>query len=97
MRSVLPSGYQAITKDDCIGSGECANNCQFEAIEMITMTDTDRARVGRNLKSDETLIQHRIHNLDKSGDIGSVDIVAGGTVLLRCLKGRLMDAFHDHF
>jgi ferredoxin len=44
MRSVLPSGYRAITKDDCIGCGECAKNCQFEAIEMITKTDNGKKK-----------------------------------------------------
>ena len=39
MKSVLPSGYRAITKENCTGCGECSKNCQFEAIEMITKTD----------------------------------------------------------
>ena len=44
MRSVLPSGYRAITKEDCTGCGECANNCQFEAIEIITVTDNGKKK-----------------------------------------------------
>jgi len=44
MRSVLPSGYRAITGEDCTGCGECADHCQFEAIEMITKTDNGKKK-----------------------------------------------------
>ena len=27
MKSILPSGYIAVTKEDCIGCGECSKNC----------------------------------------------------------------------
>jgi ferredoxin len=44
MKSVLPSGYRAITKENCTGCGECSKNCQFEAIEMITKTDNGKKK-----------------------------------------------------
>ena len=37
MRVVLPSGYRAVIGDDCVGCGECAKHCQFDAIEIISI------------------------------------------------------------
>ena len=47
MKMVLPSGYLAVTKEDCIGCGECSKNCQFEAIEMITKPDNGKKQIAK--------------------------------------------------
>jgi len=36
MKALAPSGYLAVIDDDCIGCGECAKYCQFDAIEKIS-------------------------------------------------------------
>ena len=37
MKIVLPSGYRAVIGEDCVGCGECAKYCQFDAIEIISI------------------------------------------------------------
>jgi ferredoxin len=44
MKTVLPSGYSAITGENCTGCGECSKYCQFEAIEMISFLDNGKER-----------------------------------------------------
>lgn len=39
MKGLLPSGYRAVIEDECVGCGEGARNCQFEAIEIISVSD----------------------------------------------------------
>lgn len=39
MKAVLPSGYRSVIGDDCIGCGECAEYCPFDAIEMIPVSE----------------------------------------------------------
>lgn len=36
MNVLLPSGYLAVIGEDCVGCGECAEFCQFDAMEMIS-------------------------------------------------------------
>jgi len=38
MKGVLPSGYRAVMGEDCIGCCECAKHCQFDAIEIISIS-----------------------------------------------------------
>ena len=38
MKTVLPSGYRAVIGEDCVGCGECAKYCQFDAIEIISIS-----------------------------------------------------------
>jgi formate hydrogenlyase subunit 6/NADH:ubiquinone oxidoreductase subunit I len=47
MNSVLPSGYIAVSKDDCTGCGECAKNCQFDAIEMVARADNGKKKLAK--------------------------------------------------
>jgi formate hydrogenlyase subunit 6/NADH:ubiquinone oxidoreductase subunit I len=44
LRVVLPSGYKPILGEDCIGCGECAKYCQFDAIEMIPFTENGKEK-----------------------------------------------------
>ena len=44
MKTVLPSGYRAIIGEDCIGCGECAKHCQFDAIEIISFSDNGKEK-----------------------------------------------------
>ena len=44
MKGLLPSGYCAIIGEDCIGCGECAKYCQFDAIEMISFSDNGKEK-----------------------------------------------------
>lgn len=44
MKVLLPSGYRAIIREDCIGCGECAKYCQFDAIEMISFSDNGKEK-----------------------------------------------------
>jgi ferredoxin len=38
MKMLLPSGYRSIIGEDCVGCGECAKYCQFDAMEMISIS-----------------------------------------------------------
>lgn len=42
MKVVLPSGHRAVVGEDCVGCGECAKYCQFDAIEMISVSDNGK-------------------------------------------------------
>lgn len=44
MRTILPSGYRAVTGENCTGCGECAKYCQFNAIERIDYSDNGREK-----------------------------------------------------
>lgn len=44
MKTVLPSGYRAIIGKNCVGCGECAKYCQFDAIEIISISDNDKKK-----------------------------------------------------
>lgn len=49
MKTVLPSGFRAIIGEDCIGCGECARYCQFDAIEMISFSDNGKEKKRGNV------------------------------------------------
>jgi ferredoxin len=44
MKLLLPSGYLAIISENCIGCGECAKYCQFDAMEMISFSDNGKEK-----------------------------------------------------
>src|SRR5438067_13123427 len=44
---------------------------------------------------DDALIEHRVRDLEEAGDVGPVDVVAGGAEALRRLQAGGMDALHD--
>lgn len=44
MKALLPSGYRAIIGEDCIGCGECAKYCQFDAIEIVSFSDNGKEK-----------------------------------------------------
>jgi len=44
MKTVFPSGYRAVNGEDCMGCGECAKYCQFDAIEIISISDNDKKK-----------------------------------------------------
>ncbi|MDI6686836.1 MAG: 4Fe-4S dicluster domain-containing protein [Desulfobacterales bacterium] len=44
MKTVLPSGYRAVVGEDCIGCGECVKYCQFDAIEIISISDNGKEK-----------------------------------------------------
>ena len=48
-------------------------------------------------KLDETLIQHRIHHLNKPGNIGPHHVIARRAILFGCLPAGLVNALHDQF
>ncbi|UCE42872.1 MAG: 4Fe-4S binding protein [Candidatus Aminicenantes bacterium] len=49
MKTVLPSGYSAISREDCTGCGECSKYCQFDAIETISFSDNGKKRKKYNV------------------------------------------------
>lgn len=53
MRTVLPSGYCAITGEDCAGCGECSKYCQFDAIEMFSYSENGKKRKKYNVIADK--------------------------------------------
>lgn len=44
MQMVLPSGYRAVTGDNCVGCGECEKYCPFDAIEVISFSDNGKEK-----------------------------------------------------
>ncbi|MDO9566694.1 MAG: 4Fe-4S dicluster domain-containing protein [Candidatus Desulfaltia sp.] len=44
MKTVLPSGYRAVIGEDCIGCGECVKYCQFDAIEIISISNNGKEK-----------------------------------------------------
>lgn len=53
MRAVLPSGYRAVIGDDCVGCGECAKHCQFDAIEIISILANGKEKKKSRLISEK--------------------------------------------
>ena len=51
MKTVIPSGYRAIVGEDCVGCGECAKHCQFDAIEIILISDNGKEKKKANVIS----------------------------------------------
>jgi len=49
MKTILPSGYRAISGEDCSGCGECSKYCQFDAIEMSFFSDNGKKRKKYNI------------------------------------------------
>jgi hypothetical protein len=44
---------------------------------------------------DEALVHHRVGDLEEAGDVGAVDVVAGGAVLGGGVDALLVDGLHD--
>lgn len=44
MKMILPSGYRSIIGEDCIGCGACARFCQFDAMELIPVSENSAGR-----------------------------------------------------
>jgi len=53
MNTVLPSGYRAVTGEDCSGCGECSKHCQFDAIEMIPYSENGKERKKYNIAEEK--------------------------------------------
>ena len=53
MRTVIPSGYRAIIGEDCVGCGECLKYCQFDALEMISISDNGKEKKRYNVIIDK--------------------------------------------
>ena len=53
MNTVLPSGYRAISGEDCSGCGECSKYCQFDAVEMIPYSENDKERKKYNIVAEK--------------------------------------------
>ena len=49
MKSLLPSGYRAEIGGDCVGCGMCAKNCQFNAIEILEVSDNGKKKKKANV------------------------------------------------
>ncbi|MCK4488299.1 MAG: 4Fe-4S binding protein [Desulfobacterales bacterium] len=49
MRTLLPSGYRAVIGKNCVGCGECAKHCQFDAIEIVSIRDNGKKKKKANV------------------------------------------------
>ena len=53
MKTIIPSGYRAMVGEDCVGCGECAKHCQFDAIEIILISDNGKEKKKANVISEK--------------------------------------------
>ena len=53
MKTILPSGYSAITGGNCSGCGDCSKYCQFNAIEMIHFSENGKKRKKYNVVAEK--------------------------------------------
>lgn len=81
MRSVIPSGYRATKGEDCIGCGECAKYCQFDAIEMMSVSGNNEEKKVANIDSEKCFGCGICESKCKKGNISLVLDPAKGVPL----------------